>query len=163
MEYLFQVRRILLKNWKGNLVKMSLNCNHSGSNGTLPTNFKVKKSKDQVHGSGGVWKLNGKIPMLVLVVFVGLIWVFSGLNGTHLNLHNNKSFLFGDFKNLLFWGHVNFGQHQLQTFSDQVISFFVVCFCVNLLFFLFVLPEMWLFLMIEIGYSYNLIEPSGSM
>ncbi|CAO2812916.1 unnamed protein product [Amaranthus hypochondriacus] len=101
---------------------MSLNCNHSGSNGTLPTNFKVKKSKDQVHGSGGVWKLNGKIPMLVLVVFVGLIWVFSGLNGTHLNLHNNKSFLFGDFKNLLFWGHVNFGQHQLQTFSDQVTS-----------------------------------------
>ncbi|KAA8524833.1 hypothetical protein F0562_011256 [Nyssa sinensis] len=63
------------------LVKMSLNCKLCGSNGKLSTNFKLKKAKEPLHASNWVWKWRRLLLLMwLLVLVIGFIWLFSGLN-----------------------------------------------------------------------------------
>ncbi|XP_021766316.1 histidine kinase 2-like [Chenopodium quinoa] len=103
---------------------MSLNNNHSGSNGKYASNFKMKKAvKDQMNGSwGSVGKWNGKIAMLLhVIVVVGLSWFLYGLIGW-FSKSQNKSLFLGDFKNLVFNEPFDFGRHQLHLLSNQGTS-----------------------------------------
>uniref|UniRef100_A0A5B7B4K1 histidine kinase n=1 Tax=Davidia involucrata TaxID=16924 RepID=A0A5B7B4K1_DAVIN len=73
--------RLFLKICRWVLVKMSLNCKLSGSNGKLSANFKLKKAKEPLHGSNCVWKWRRQLLLLWLLgVVIGFIWFFFGLN-----------------------------------------------------------------------------------
>lgn len=115
-----KLSRVFLCIYRGVWVKMSLNCNLFGSGGgRFPSNFKLKKFKDQMHGATGVWKWKGKISTLLLIAtVVGFSWLVYGLNSSPPNA-KNKSILLSDVKNMFFCEHFSFSQLKLCDLSDQ--------------------------------------------
>lgn len=114
-----KLSRVVLSVYTRIWVKMSLNCNLFGSDGRFPSNFKLKKVKDQMHGSTGVWKWKGKILTLLLVaIVVGLSWFFYGLNCSLPNA-KNKSLFLSNIRNLFYRGRFSVSQHQLSALSGQ--------------------------------------------
>lgn len=74
--------RILVKAHRWVLVSMSLNCKISGLNGRLPAKFKLKKTKESLHGPNCVRKWRRKILFLwfLSIITVGSILLFLNLN-----------------------------------------------------------------------------------
>ncbi|KAL7216421.1 hypothetical protein ACSBR1_028373 [Camellia fascicularis] len=119
--------RLFLRICRWVLVKMSLNCTLSGSNGKLSTNFKVKKAKEPLHGSNCVWKWNGLFLFVCLLgVIIGSIWFFSGLNDGALRRREDS--LVCQSKTRVLLEQFNISKDQLHALaslfseSDQIMS-----------------------------------------
>lgn len=78
----FKASRIFVKIHRWVLFSMSLNCNISGLNGRLPAKFKLKKTKESLHGPNCVRKWRRKLLFLWFfgIISIGSILIFLSFN-----------------------------------------------------------------------------------
>jgi histidine kinase 2/3/4 (cytokinin receptor) len=70
--------RLFVKRHRWELVKMSINCKLSGSNGTSQESFKLRKSKEVLHETNSARKWKRKFLLLWFLgvaVTIGSIWL----------------------------------------------------------------------------------------
>lgn len=123
-----KLSRLFVKIHRWALVKMSMNCKLSGSNGSLPANFKLRKQKEPLHGPNAVRKWRRKLLFLWLLaaVAIGSMWFLLSVDNGSLG-KKEKSLGSCEEKAQVLLEHFNVSKKQLHVLvslfseSDQVM------------------------------------------